>query len=51
MGRLLFYGIAGSVIAGVSLRLGAGISLTFLLSLVGPPTILMAVRLYQYSRL
>ena len=50
MGRLIFYLVASSAIALVAQLLGAGFGLTFFLTLIGPPIVLLIVGIYRYSQ-
>jgi uncharacterized membrane protein len=44
---LVFYVVAGTIIAVVAFALGAGTVVAMLASLVGPPVLLLALRLIR----
>ena len=49
--NLLFYTIAGSVIALIAQAAGASLSVTLLSSLIGPPFLLLLLALLRYKRI
>ena len=47
--NLLFYSVAGSLIALVLQAVGASLTVVLLSSLIGPPVLLLAIRLIRYN--
>ena len=50
MGNLVFYTVAGSIIGVALSAIGAGIGVTLMASLVLPPLLLIAYKLYDLYR-
>ena len=48
--NLLYYFVAGTVIALVAERLGASLGVVFLASAIGPAVLLLAVAILRYNR-
>ena len=52
MGKnLLFYFVAGTVIAGIAQVLGADLAIVLFASFLGPPILLLALAIMRYRRL
>jgi hypothetical protein len=49
--NLVFYTIAGSVIALIAQAAGASLTLVLLLSLLGPPLILLVIAIIRYKNI
>ena len=50
MGKnLLYYFVAGTIIAVVAERLGAGLGVVFMASSIGPAVLLLAVAILRYN--
>jgi hypothetical protein len=47
---IVFYTVAGTIIGLVAQLLGARLEVTFMASLVGPPVLLLAYRIYDANR-
>ena len=47
--NMLFYTVAGTVIALVLQAVGAGLAVVLLASLIGPPVLLLAIRIIRYN--
>ncbi len=47
--NMIFYSVAGSLIALVLQAVGASLAVVLLSSLIGPPVLLLAIRLIRYN--
>lgn len=48
--KVVFYGVASTVIALAAQALGANIGVVFFAGLIGPPLILLGIAIVRYNR-